>query len=85
MDIVTDTAWMLRLSLRPSTIVKKEAITRLLASVPSNFPASSAQSVPLAMLASSQGKRARKARQGLVPSRTCARVKAQQFKHLVGA
>ena len=48
---------MLTLSLRPSTMVRKNAMTRLLASVASKAPARNAQTVPAATVASSQGKR----------------------------
>ena len=48
---------MLTLSFSPSTIVRKKAMTRLPASVASNAPASSAQAVPAATVASSHGKR----------------------------
>ena len=47
---------MLTLSFKPSTIVRKNATTRLLASVYSNAPARNAQAVPAATVVSSHGK-----------------------------
>ena len=63
-SVFTRNAWMvsvidcmLTLSFRPSTIVRKNATTRLPASVASNAPASTAQAVPAATVASNHGKR----------------------------
>ena len=63
---------VLTLSFSPNTIVKKNAMTKLRASVTSNAPASSAQAVPAATVAKSQGNRYRNTRQGDA-SRTWAR------------
>ena len=62
--IVTAIDCMLTLSPRPSTRVRKNAKIRLLASVISKNPARTAQTVPLAMVATSHGKRKRKATSG---------------------
>ena len=48
---------MLTLSFSPSTMVRKNAMIRLRASVASNTPARTAQAVPLTTVASNQGNR----------------------------
>ena len=65
---------MLTLSVNPSTIVRKNAMIRLPASVASKKPARMADTVPPVTVTSSHGKRNRKARHADAP-RMCSSLK----------
>src|SRR5215831_7203965 len=71
---------MLTLSFNPSTIVRKNAMIRLPASVASKKPARIAETVPPVTVTSSHGKRNRKARHADTP-RICSRRKPSASKN----